>query len=404
MKKFLFWATVVGASLTSCVNDNEVVQTAEDNPQTVTFEVAKYKPSSRADGNSQTATDGSDSHGHVAFSTQETFGTFAWEANGHGATHTPFMENTKISYVGNVWVGTDKPYFWPSEKTAHIDFISYYPYGTVGTDAWVPTITESKQGNADYNKLYYSNYTVDGKDLMFSDKAHLQTTNHETHYTMGVPTLFRHALAKLNFMVASKYSTTTDGGQTTYWNVKVNSITIGNIRNKGSITFVTDAPLQGSTAMTSEWRIENLDKDDPKVWNFAAGYAPVQTWTRSNGHVLPALDPSKANGGYEIFGEGTGKAENFMILPQSIEEAGQYINIVYTISSRASLTGDWKNEELFDKTFTFYELIKKGTSVSNWEMGKNIIYKILIDPKGDLINFDPAVVEWETIDGGAIGA
>jgi len=32
-------------------------------------------------------------------------------------------------------------------------------------------------------------------------------------------------------------------------------------------------------------------------------------------------------------------------------------------------------------------------------MGKSITYKIEIDPKGDIINFDPAVSNWETVDG-----
>ena len=41
MKKFLFLATVVGAAFTSCVNDNEAVLTLEENPQPITFEVAK---------------------------------------------------------------------------------------------------------------------------------------------------------------------------------------------------------------------------------------------------------------------------------------------------------------------------------------------------------------------------
>ena len=99
MKKFLFWATVVGASLTGCVNDNEAGLTPEENPQAVTFEVAKYKASSRADEGAQAPINPTS---YTAFPTTETFGAYAWEASGHGGVHTPFMENTKIAYIGNV--------------------------------------------------------------------------------------------------------------------------------------------------------------------------------------------------------------------------------------------------------------------------------------------------------------
>lgn len=398
MKKFLFWATVVGASLTGCVNDNETVLAPEDNPQAVTFEVAKYKASSRAGEGAQAQA----STGYSTFPTTDVFGTYAWEADGHGGDHTPFMTNTKIGYVGNVWLGLDKTYFWPSDQNAHIDFVSYYPYGTAGTDAWVPTITESADGRNDFNKLIYSNYVVDGKDLMFSDKAHLQKANHKTYYQNGVPTLFRHALAKLNFMVATKSSSTTIGSQTTYWRVKVLSITVGNIYNKGTITMTTESPTQGSSAKESQWSILKNNTEEPNVWNTSGDVASAKTWSREGGHELPVRDTEKTNDGYVIFGEGTEKAQDYMIMPQKIAENQQYINIVYTIASKGSIEGQWMNEEEFSKTFTFDDLNKKGASILNWEMGKNITYKILIDPMGDLINFDPAVVEWENVDGGNI--
>ena len=395
MKKFLFWATVVGASLTGCVNDNGSALNAEDNPQAITFEVASYKASSRAD-------EGATTNDYKPFDTGLIFGTFAWEANGHGATHVPFMENTQIAYVGGVWIGIDKPYFWPSEKENHIDFVSYFPYSSTGTDSWVPQITENVVGKDDYNKLIYNNYKVDGQDLMFSDKAHLQTSNHVTYFTSGVPTLFRHALAKLNFMVAAKYLESKDGDQTTYWQVKVHSIKIGGIRDEGTVTMTTTSPTTGASALTTQWSIVKTDSEQPDVWNVSGSVAEPKTWSREGGHPLLAVDESQPNSNYEIFGAGTGRAVDYMIMPQKIEQNQQYINIVYTIASRAEIGGEWKNEEEFDKTFTFDELNKKGASILNWEMGKNITYKILIDPKGDLINFDPAEVDWVPVNGGTL--
>ena len=32
-------------------------------------------------------------------------------------------------------------------------------------------------------------------------------------------------------------------------------------------------------------------------------------------------------------------------------------------------------------------------------MGQNITYNIIIDPLGDIINFDPAVSDWEAVSG-----
>lgn len=381
MKKYLFGAMVVGVAFTSCVNDVEADLLAESKAKPISFEVAKYKASSRAEGGVQGLAD----PGHTEYATNQFFGAFAFYAETTNGEHAPFenedgvkMENAKVGYVNDVWTALGDTYFWPQE--GHIDFVSYSPYNTNATIA----VGHVNDGAKDYNALSITDYTVGDDDLMYSDKAHLQTHNKTLHYKSGVPTMFRHALAKLNFKVQTKHVQTTEvvGEQSKviYWRVVVNSVKLNKIFNKGSLTLHTTSP---QVAGTTQYEIANLAADAPKVWTRANSQIDKE-WTSAGGQVLTTTATN--------FGD----AINYYVLPQTFTVGEQSFTVNYTVENKVGETGTWSTPTEFTKTIGFTE---RAVMVSAWEMGKNITYTILIDPKGDVITFDPAVADWEEING-----
>lgn len=379
MKKYLFGAMVVGVAFTSCVNDVEADLTAESNAKPISFEVAKYKASSRAGESAQA------DNGYTEYATNQFFGTFAFYAATTNGVHAPFaneddveMQNAKVGYANSVWTALGDTYFWP--QTGHLDFVSYSPYSTDATIA-VGHINESAK---DYNALSITDYTVGTEDLMYSDKAHLQTHNKTMYFNSGVPTMFRHALAKLNFKVRTKHVQTEEvvgeDSKTLYWRVVLNSIKLNGIFNKGSLTLHTSSP---SVAGTTQYEIANLAEGASKVWTRANSQVSKE-WTSAEGQVLTMVPTNFVD------------AINYYVLPQTFTVGEQSFTVNYTVQNKVGDTGTWSTPTEFTKTIGFTE---RAAMVSAWEMGKNITYTLIIDPKGDVITFDPAVADWEEVNG-----
>jgi len=373
MKKLLFGATMVCAAFTGCVNDNESVLSTEENPQPITFEVAKYKPSSRAE---------------VAFPTNVNFGAYAYVATGTTG-HTIFMDNVMIKYFTAetpYWSSEGIQYFWPdASEGKHLDFICYAPYNADPTSPAVPKIDNSDEQKT----MVFSNFTVDASnpvDLMFADKAVRQTTNTSKYGFTGVPTLFHHALAKLNIRVRmlNADNSAVSPGHVTSWSVVVNSIEISNIFTTGTLTLKNAE--DHSSATTSPWtRVRAIDSYN--VWNINDERTVInKKWTYSQTLSTTA---SIYGGSY------TDRPQNYFVIPQALydDANGQSLTIDYTVTTTNPDNSVVTKNEI--KTVKF----KSYPSVQAWEMGKNITYTIEIDPAGDVIHFAPAVVDWEDVYG-----
>ena len=161
----------------------------------------------------------------TVFPQTETFSTYAWA---EGTVGDYFMEDITIGYnaAENLWKAQGETFYWPKNTT--VDFISYYPTGLSG-------ITVEK------NKITYSGIDVNAlqQDIMYADKAAGFSDNADliddsiSGFT-GVPTIFRHALAKVNFKVALTYTHKQEtDGTITDWEVKVNSAKLSGVYTKG---------------------------------------------------------------------------------------------------------------------------------------------------------------------------
>lgn len=387
MKKFLFWATVVGASLTGCVNDVETVLSSEDNPQPITFEVGKYKPSSRA-----------------TFPQSQTFGTYAFYENSVVAGHSPFMENVEIGYhvaATPYWGAIDKEYFWPIQ--GHLDFISYAPYcpNVAKKDDNDDPLTDSAGNiiyeelpnivpriNNDQTTLTYSQYTVDENepiDLLYSSKATNQKANTINYGFTGVPTLFHHALSMLSFKVKMQRTDNSDfnnnnNDEITTWEIVLNSITLNHVHTTGSVILYSgDHPSVSASSQVQDWSTNTTYQ----VWS-VDGTVISKTWAPTHGHNLTTTAVE--------FGLGTDQvATNYYVMPQELHESGQSITINYTLKQKK---GNHVGTSQLSSTKSFSLF-----SVKAWEMGKHITYTIEIDPAGDTINFAPSVEDWVTVEG-----
>ncbi len=363
MKKTIAIVALMGILLTSCVKNQSVDYNA--NPEPITFEVAKYLPATRAD---------------VAYPTELSFGAYAYYENVATPGHSVFMDNVKIYYhtgANPYWAAAEQ-YFWPIQ--GHLDFISYSPYNADATSPAVPTISNDNVQQT----LSYTGFTVDADnpvDLMYSDKAMQQTSNTVHYGFTGVPTLFHHALAKLQFRVkAVKLNNASESSSVTNWETTVNSISINNIYNNGSVTLKT-TNNHDAGATTVQWS-NTITAHSYNTW-MPTSSVVSKKWE------IPQVLTTEAR----TYGAGTGTlAADYFVLPQALNESGQSITINYTIKTTAP------NGQVGTAN---YEVTKylKDYPVQAWEMGKNVIYTIDIDPEGDIIHFAPAVVDWEDTSG-----
>lgn len=365
MKKLLVIAVFAGVAFASCVK-NEVAVLPEASRE-ISFEVAKYLPSS--------------SRAEVDFPTSHTFGTYAfYENSGAPGSHSVYMDNIEIAYkiIGGTptWASKTGEWLWPSQ--GHLDFVSYAPYNADATSAAVPKFSDSEQ------TLKFEGFKVVEAtpiDLMYSNKAMLQTSNTLHYGFTGVPTLFHHALAKLNFMVKTmRLDNTTDiapGEKETKWVTTINSIKIEGIYDTGNLTLTLANDHTAPKAL--EWTNSNA----LNVWNTSTSTTSKE-WVQNHELTTAAV----------VYGQGTSTvAKDYYVMPQQLIDNQQKITINYTIVTTAP------NGQVGTKSDEKVVYFNNYTTVDNWELGKNIIYTIVIDPKGDEIHFAPKVIDWEDVNG-----
>ena len=365
MKKLLLCATLVSVAFTSCVTNEELVP--EQQSKEISFEVASYVPQTRASGE---------------FDTGETFVANAWANDG---SPVQIMKNEIVSYTDSKWK-TATTYYWPKEGT--VDFICYYP------ETVEPAITYSYDGN---DVLTYANYTVGNEDVMYARKAIRFTANQdagdndtsldygETYGFEGVPTLFHHALAKLNFKVQNGNY---DNDDVYRWEVIVNSITVTGVYNQGKLTLKnTDATTPG----VCEWTLPTnsvwtpLPEDDPATPETETPSTTTLSWT---GPLTLSNETAT------VFDEKT-----VYVLPQTLKAAQQIVTVDYDIVQYQLIDTDSNpatpSVQTFvsQKNYTTDKNLSDG-ALAHWQMNKNITYTLSFSPIGEMILFAPAVEAW----------
>lgn len=353
MKKLVL-AALVGVAFTGCVQNEEFAPKPQ---KEISYEVANYVHTSRAG----------------AFTTTEKFAANAWVTD--GGTTTQLIKDEVVSYKtidgNNVWK-TENTYYWPLEGT--VDFICYYPTTVI------PKITPSYAG-ADV--LTYKDYTVADVDVMYADKAVRYSANTTYEGFTGVPTLFHHALAKLNFEVQN--GNHDDGVY--LWKVTVKSITANNIHKKGSVTLNHSGKDENSDGVFDEPSYGDWTLPTPAVWT------PSSPAVTNEPYIWdPASDVVLADATITPF-----DAKTVYVMPQTLTAGvgAQSVTVVYTVDQIRKSDSAVISSKDYNPTLNLY-----STTLEHWQMNKNITYKLSFNPKGEMILFAPAVQDWVDVPGG----
>lgn len=351
MKKYLFLAALVGVAFTSCVRNEEF---APKTQKEISFEVANYVQSTRVG----------------SFDTTQSFGAYVWHNNGSTLTLMNGDVAT-VSHSDSKWAPTPTLY-WPT--TGSVDCQAYYPTSLQPTmDAAGLTLT-------------YPTYTVlnaaedaaavPAHDVKYANRAHRYTANELYEGFNGIPTLFNHALAKLNFKVALSDA---ENLSDVTWTATVTQITVEGVYNTGNLELTTSVP-GGTNEAQSNWTLPS-----PAIWtNDGSTKAVARNWVET-----VSLTETDNGVNAKTFDAG----ETYYVLPQAIENNVQKGTITYSLTQSVGGVSTTTNH---NKPFNFH-----GKGLDNWEMNKNITYTLTIVPHTNKILFAPAVSDWETATGGA---
>lgn len=364
MKKLFFIAVAVMA-MAACTRTqvNEIVRS-----NAITF---------------QTATSLNTKVTGSVFPVTETFGTYCWT---NGANGTLFIDNDEVYYddVHFIWTTSHNTYYWP--KNGSLDFISYYPYGMEGV-----TIAPNK---IDYDLDFWDSYNKGAiaTDIMYADKAVGFTDNAnevkdgtETasqNGFEGVPTIFRHAGAKVRVVVVLGENEKVEAatGTKTKWTVKLNKVQLTDILSKGTCSLTLNTtPTTG-----------------------------IVGWTKPAGEVWTANEDAKRT--YEsncnqslTLGVGCVAVDYKFMLPQALTTNQQKVFLDLDIDTyRAAAGEDYPDEPILHQSNVIVStnllLRDEATGVAivdSWKMNQSITYTITLGPAGKQITFDPAQANWK---------
>lgn len=377
MKKLL----ILAAAVVTMVGCSKVVNDNIDLKKEINFEVANRLTKAQTGG---------------AYSTSVPFGTYAWFTATSGSDHAAFMVNEKVAFIGGVWKNADNTFYWP--KTGSIDFISYSPFvGTSNTAASVPAVTQ--------NSITYTDYTVNGTDIMYADKAkcssnvnEIEDDNTPESGFTGVPTLFRHALAKVSFKVKANFvkwpENETDPTKMTQWEVTVKSAKIRGLYNTGSCALALNADGEHWDKPAT-----SIGGTNWYIWTDLSGSSAAQELIASP--VVLTTDPQDISplSGY--------------VIPQDLKENVQMLDLDVHIKTTLP-TGNVIEEDYITSSevptpagkFPSINL-KDISSRKVWQINENITYIISFKPTAKvdqdnspedvIITFDPAVVDWVSV-------
>ena len=377
MKKTVLFAALAIAALASCS------KTVENGVQSeVVFQVTRYMGITKAN------TDYKSDYQAVPF------GAYAWYKGVNAGDNADFMKNQKISFSNPVWRPEGTTYYWP--KSGSIDFICYSPYTADGSNAPLPTITEDSISYPSWDVAAHQDV-----DVMYSDKAIGISNNVHTYYYDGVPTLFHHALAKINFQVKAAYTEVEDTvtHTKTKWAIEVDSIKVNNILSSGKFTL----NLNGTS-----WD-KPTDANGNNVWT------PDGSITNLDLNLSSVADTLVAGVVYDL-------DSDVFVMPQALTGGNQEVVIKVTITTYRDINdGNGYVQVLKENGVEITGNLSAG-SMDAWEMNQNVTYSFNIAPSlssttdsdgdgvpddndGDgipdavptIVYFDPAVDEWENI-------
>lgn len=354
----------VGCAKTEVVNDNSLTG------EKIKFEVASFMDQTKAAGDAATTLNAE------GFTTFYTYANFF-----QGTTKAVYMDNVAINYSDSPSVqwAPARDYYWPKAADSYINFYSYV--NTTGQD---PTITFNEAKTV--ATATYTDKTIAATDNILLADAALKQNGNLTEYTTisgvtsGVPTLFRHLLAKVAFKVQV---VTTDAKKA------ANTKFVVTILNTGSTLSNVKADKKGSYTATNTF-------DDTK--HTLAWTAPL-IWTPSASPVVETMDFLTPVLTLAKNTTSSGDPVDLLalrtVMPQTLDGDNDF-----TLSYKVDTYYNEEATPYMTENFTVTgKLATLVNSIAAWNKNTKITYTIKIDPVGEKVTFDPAVEEWGTGEG-----
>lgn len=401
MKKYFLIAAAALTGLAAC-NKGNLVEVVNEIPDTkIDFEVANYAAQTKAESSLTNADDALYQFHTYAYqfpqigNPVEFMNTdiFAWDNSTPAAKVT---SGTNIYF----WA-PENDYYWP--KTGYINFYSY-----AGTQAPAQSVSDDKKtvtlSYTDKTIAYNDNFMVADAALRFnSNKETYQVDGTETsgHVTKGVPTLFRHMLAKLYMDVKIKIPAEKQSANT-IWKVQILSgydidgnSTIEDSEksllvpvNKGTLTLTNADALEANAALnttTQQWTRTQTGDDVVSGWKPGNTTEKIQL-TQASVLTLPVS--TLETSAIELLAWRT-------VMPQLTENVG--LKLIYRVQALHGETVFM--EEIRTVGIDVAKNIHDLTgSIAQWESNKKITYHIIIDPVSEKVTFDPAVEAYDAVE------
>ncbi len=296
-----------------------------------------------------------------------TFGTFAYkfeagksyDANKNDAGIPVYINNAQISKVSGVWRSSSL-YFWPTDGSS-LTFFSYAPYSIKDLPGFSCNVVQGICLD-NFQVASTPGYFDNNKDVLIADVAKDLSANLAAglYYTTGVPTLFRHKLCTVQFLVS--YANEPDHTGTTIADadkIEITSFTLSNIYTQGDFI---------SNGWSNQTNVSNYANSVSS--NIQLDYDFTSSPTKPVDAVL---------------------FEETMMIPQPTNAAGRAnppkIVIGYNKGGVAQIPAE---VELYSPLLSF------------WDAGKKIVYRISISTKDEYITFNGSPTDWESINGGDI--
>ncbi len=289
----------------------------------------------------------------TAYSTSDTFKSWAWylpEGQSwakNQADAKAYFEDVTVEFQTDKWEGAGGPYYWP--KAGSLSFWSYSPAslpkaGSSSTSG--VSVTRTGVSLTDWKVNATTNQDT---DFMVADFKSDLSANALTYGYLGVPTMFRHKLAK----VTVQASTAKAPSETHI--VKLYKVSLRQVYTKGSYS-----PANTAASTAESWSRSELE--EVVVFENTAGLelnltAQNVTLDGKSLFVIPQILNADT-------GRGTGN------------DVSLYLE--YSINSTRS-TADKK---LID--------IKSLL----WGIGQHIVYNVVIGEENEPIEFDAGINDW----------
>lgn len=405
MRRNVFIFILATVALWGCIDRFGV----DKNPARITWQAAENGASTKA---YPTGFEAYPNYGSCTFGAYALLTDPVWSSS---STFTTYVDNEEVFYTPataseeGYWT-THGTYYWPT--SGHLHFAAYSPYRTLSSyvrftqadknnglqirnfslplnkddQAGGITHTDPETGISRIVSYDYDLMVSDGTDSDYDCEATADNgfrptldgggstpiTAYETGYKVGVHTLFKHIMTRLNFRFQMQTTDLNFQDQRIY----VKSIRLLNLYSEGSYT-------AGNTYADG-------------AWTYAA--TPVQ-----NNGILVSYDSDQINN-FEapaIYCERDGNGnlvsvpvtlvDNYFALPQplnvgNVAPYGQKLEITYVVFTINNGYYVW-DKEVPAPPVDLYD-----SSLPAWERGKSITYTVTLAPAQNSISFE---VEWD---------